>query len=176
MVNNFLNIYTTLITITISVLGCFYSIYHYNTVQQDFREGSDISKVGTQSEVQIPSDLLIGYLLTFLVVLLPYSQNFGLRWTPLPFNWFEYILIQGILPKKTNSLAPNPDQERSKKESHDLSCASSERSASPRVPCHGFACNRGLTLLYFLPFSTEICWGCTAIDFFSVNPSFLSVW
>ena len=79
MVNNFLNIYTTLITITISVLGCFYSIYHYNTAQQDFREGSDISKVGTQSEVQIPSDLLIGYLLTFLVVLLPYSQNFGLR-------------------------------------------------------------------------------------------------
>ena len=79
IMNNFLNIYTTLITILISVLGCFYSIYHYNNLLKDLREDSDISEVGTPSENQIPDDLLLLYLLTLLAVLLPYSQNFGLR-------------------------------------------------------------------------------------------------
>ena len=73
LVNNVLNIYGLLIIMTISLISCFYVIYHYLSIK-NFQDPSS-------SEVRsvMPTSLLLLYLLTFLVVLLPYIQNFALR-------------------------------------------------------------------------------------------------
>ena len=74
LVNNVLNIYGLLIIIMISLIACFYVIYHYLTIKNLSKQTED----GTERNV-MPVGLLLLYLLTFLVVLLPFIQNFALR-------------------------------------------------------------------------------------------------
>ena len=74
LVNNVLNIYGLLIIIMISLIACFYVIYHYLTIKNLSKQTED----GTERNV-MPVGLLLLYLLTFLVVLIPFIQNFALR-------------------------------------------------------------------------------------------------
>ena len=69
LVNSVLNIYGLLIILMISLISCFYVIYHYLSIKH-FEQ---------PSEAVMPAGLLLLYLLTFLVVLLPFIQNFALR-------------------------------------------------------------------------------------------------
>ena len=69
LVNSVLNIYGLLIILMISLISCFYVIYHYLSIKH-FEQSS---------EAVMPTGLLLLYLLTFLVVLLPFIQNFALR-------------------------------------------------------------------------------------------------
>ena len=69
LVNSVLNIYGLLIILLISLISCLYVIYHYLSIKH-FQE---------PSEAVMPAGLLLLYLLTFLVVLLPFIQNFVLR-------------------------------------------------------------------------------------------------
>ena len=73
LVNNVLNIYGLLIITMISFLCCFYAIYHYLSIK-NFQDPST-----SEERSVMPTSLLLLYLLTFLVVLLPYIQNFALR-------------------------------------------------------------------------------------------------
>ena len=72
LVNNVLNIYGLLILITISATACFYVIYHYLSIQ------NEAVQTGAEGHL-MPRGLLLLYLLTAFVVLLPYCQNFALR-------------------------------------------------------------------------------------------------
>ena len=69
LVNSVLNIYGLLIIMTISLISCFYVIYHYFIIKH-FEQSN---------EAVMPAGLLLIYLITFLVVLLPFIQNFALR-------------------------------------------------------------------------------------------------
>ena len=69
LVNGVLNIYGLLIILMISLITCLYAIYHYLSIKH-FEQ---------PSEAVMPAGLLLIYLLTFLVVLLPFIQNFALR-------------------------------------------------------------------------------------------------
>ena len=71
-----LNIYGLLIIIIISLTACCYVIYHYLTIKH-------LLTLKAPGEADLmPSSLLILYLLTVFVVLLPYTQNFHLRSDP----------------------------------------------------------------------------------------------
>ena len=69
LVNGILNIYGLLIILLISLITCFYAIYHYLIIKH-FQQ---------PSKAVMPAGLLLIYLITFLVVLLPFIQNFALR-------------------------------------------------------------------------------------------------
>ena len=73
LVNNVRNIYGLLILTMISLIGCFYAIYHYLSIKH-FQVHSPEPSLAV-----MPAGLLLLYLLTLLVVLLPYIQNFALR-------------------------------------------------------------------------------------------------
>ena len=69
LVNSVLNIYGLLIIMMISLISCLYVIYHYLSIKH-FQK---------QTQALMPPGLLLLYLLTFLVVLLPFIQNVVLR-------------------------------------------------------------------------------------------------
>ena len=76
LVEGVLNIYGLLIIIIMSLTACFYVIYHYLTIKH-------LLTLKAPGEADLmPSSLLILYLLTVFVVLLPYTQNFHLRSDP----------------------------------------------------------------------------------------------
>ena len=73
LVNNVLNIYGLLIIMIISLIASAYAIYHYLSIK------NKQSEAGTERTV-MPAGLLLLNLLTFVVVLLPFIQNFALRY------------------------------------------------------------------------------------------------
>lgn len=75
LVQGVLNIYGLLIIIIISLTSCCYVIYHYLIIKHLTLEAPGEADL-------MPSSLLILYLLTVFVVLLPYTQNFHLRSDP----------------------------------------------------------------------------------------------
>ena len=74
LVNNVLNIYGVMIIMMISLISCFYAIYHYLSI----KNLNKLTEAGTETNV-MPAGLLLIYLITFFVVLLPFIQNFALR-------------------------------------------------------------------------------------------------
>ena len=74
LVNNVLNIYGLLIITMISFLCCFYAIYHYLSIKNFQTPNS-----AAPEKPVMPTGLLLLFLVTFLIVLLPYIQNFALR-------------------------------------------------------------------------------------------------
>ena len=71
LVNNVLNIYGLLIITMISLISFLYAIYHYLSIK-NFESHSPERSV-------MPAGLLLLFLVVFVVVLLPYIQNFALR-------------------------------------------------------------------------------------------------
>ena len=74
LVNNVLNIYGLLIIMIISLISCCYVIYHYLSIKQFETPEKTVGRTDG-----MPAGLLLLYILTFLVVLIPYVQNFALR-------------------------------------------------------------------------------------------------
>lgn len=72
LVNNVLNIYGLLIIIITSGTACCYVMYHYLIIKHLTQQA------GGEADL-MPRALLILYLLTVFVVMLPYTQNFHLR-------------------------------------------------------------------------------------------------
>ena len=75
LVNNVLNIYGLLIIMIISLISCCYVIYHYLSIKSFETPGEIVPR--TEG---MPAGLLLLYLLTLLVVLIPFIQNFALRY------------------------------------------------------------------------------------------------
>ena len=75
LVNNVLNIYGLLIIMIISLISCCYVIYHYLSIKNFETPGETVPRTDG-----MPAGLLLLYLLTFLVVLIPFIQNFALRY------------------------------------------------------------------------------------------------
>ena len=74
LVNNVLNIYGLLIIMMISLISCCYVIYHYLSIKHFETPEEPVGRTD-----RMPAGLLLLYLLTFLVVLIPFIQNFALR-------------------------------------------------------------------------------------------------
>ena len=76
LVNNVLNIYSLLIIIIITLIAFLYAIYHYLSIKNLNKQTE--AEAETETTV-MPAGLLLLNLLTFVVVLLPFIQNFALR-------------------------------------------------------------------------------------------------
>ena len=74
LVNNVLNIYSLLIIIIITLIAFLYAIFHYLSIKNLNKQ----TEAETERTV-MPAGLLLLNLLTFVVVLLPFIQNFALR-------------------------------------------------------------------------------------------------
>ena len=86
LVNNVLNIYGVMIIMMISLISCFYAIYHYLSI----KNLNKLTEAETETNV-MPTGLLLIYLITFFVVLLPFIQNFALRSFKLCSNLVKYL-------------------------------------------------------------------------------------
>ena len=107
LVNNVLNIYGLLIIMIISLIACFYAIYHYLSIKNLNKQ----SEAETERTV-MPAGLLLLNLLTFVVVLLPFIQNFALRLV-IECSYFlsyEILLLKTICLEKNQKLVQNQER------------------------------------------------------------------